>query len=195
MPPQTRHHLRRSTVAVAGDRALFGEQDDRGPTARPAGDCRNIKAPEVVVGSCVAALLAVDFGIDWVLLAIIPWAIGLVMLAACDVRHHSLPKRTTYVTGVCTLAALVIVSAVSHDWTRCATAVVGGLAAIAIFGTLWLANPRALGFGDVRLAALCAVMVGWFNPLFAVLALAAGQLLCLAALAALAADHATLNRR
>ena len=175
-------------MAASGRGTSHGGQGNAGRTAAPCGVCRITRTPQAVVASCVVAvLLAVDFGINWVLLPVIPWAVGVVMLAACDVRHNIIPKRDTYVTGAGTLAAMVILSAVSHDWTQSGTAVLGGLAAIAILGTLWLAAPRALGFGDVRLAALCAVMVGWFNPLFAVLALAAGQLLCLAALTALAA--------
>ncbi len=139
------------------------------------------------VASTVAVLLWLSFGLRLILLPLIPWAAGLVLLAVSDLEHHLLPKPLTYLTASATAIALSIVAAASDTWMPLGGALLGSLLAITIYGTLWLAFPRSLGFGDVRLAALGGLMLGWFNPLFAIVALAAGQVLCLIALGSLAA--------
>jgi leader peptidase (prepilin peptidase)/N-methyltransferase len=137
--------------------------------------------------AAMALLLWLRFGIHLILLPLIPWAIGLILLAMSDLERHLLPKRLTYVTAAVSAIALSIVAAAADSWMPLGGALLGSLLAITIYGTMWLAFPRSLGFGDVRLAALGGLMLGWFNPLLAIVALAAGQVLCLVALGALAA--------
>ena len=49
------------------------------------------------------------------------------------------------------------------------SSLLGGLAALAIFSLIHLARPGGMGLGDVKLAGLIGLMVGFPNILFALL--------------------------
>ncbi len=155
--------------------------------ARPApesGATTSLHLPGAVVAiAAIAATsaLALHFGIRWTLLALLPWSTGLILLAAIDLEHHLLPKHTIYITGTATAAALTIAAAATDNWSRLAAAAICAAVAATAYAALWLASPKSLGFGDVRLAALAALMLGWLSPTLAIVGLAASQLACLAA--------------
>ena len=148
---------------------------------------RNISGPVAVIALLAGAALWRRYGIRWTLLALVPWSAGLVTLAVTDLRHHRLPTRTIYLSGAAAGTALILAAATTDNWARLAAAAVCAVAAAVVFATLWLISPKSLGFGDVRLAALCALMLGWLSPMLAIVGLAAGQLACLFAVAVLAA--------
>jgi leader peptidase (prepilin peptidase)/N-methyltransferase len=136
--------------------------------------------------SSVAVLLWLSFGLRLILLPLLPWAVGLVLLAVSDLQHHLLSKRLAYLTAGVTGVTLSIVAVVSDDWGRFGLALISAVIGAGIYGVIWLVLPQSLGFGDVRLAGLVSLMLGWFNPLLAIFGLAAGQVACLIALGVLA---------
>lgn len=139
-------------------------------------------------------LLWVVFGSGWTLLALIPWSLGLVVLAVTDLEHHLLPKRLTYLTGGATLSALTAAATASDHWTRLGVAAVCTLAATGVYGLMWLVCPKSLGFGDVRLVALTSLMLGWIHPILVMVGLLVGQLTCLGFVAFLGASS-RVNRK
>lgn len=70
----------------------------------------------------------------------------------------------------------------------------GWAAGATLFGLAWLASPRSLGYGDVRLAALLGTTLGWgsaaaaISGLFLALVLAAAAGLSMRAVGRLQSD-------
>lgn len=116
-----------------------------------------------IVGGTAAlwVVAALRLGESWRLAAMMVLLAGLVALAACDMERLLLPKRIVYSTGAGSGAFLVVAAATGDQWGRLGVAAACGFVSWAAFLLLHLASPRGLGFGDVRLAALIGLVVGW----------------------------------
>jgi leader peptidase (prepilin peptidase)/N-methyltransferase len=133
-----------------------------------------------VVESLTAALFAgaaLRFGFDWALPAYLVFLAGLLALACTDLELLLLPKRIVYPTLVLVSGLLFLAAAITGDWHQSRDAFASGAVAFAVFFTLNFINPRWLGFGDVRLALLIGVGLGWLGPGTALLGFFLGFLL------------------
>ncbi|TQL68307.1 leader peptidase (prepilin peptidase)/N-methyltransferase [Nocardioides albertanoniae] len=113
----------------------------------------------VSVSAGVAALLAWGVEPSRLMIALAPLVPVLVMLAYVDWRVQRLPKMPILAA---TTAGLVLAGA---EWlwvreTEVLRAVVGLALARSVFWLLWRLAPRAMGFGDVRLAAVVGLVLG-----------------------------------
>jgi leader peptidase (prepilin peptidase)/N-methyltransferase len=99
---------------------------------------------------------------DWVALA----ALGGLLLAVSlhDWRHHRVPNRWVYVGTLAAFAAAPWLPAAGY-----LAAVVGGLANLSLLAALYFWRPGAIGGGDVKLAVLIGVALGWPLGLLALL--------------------------
>lgn len=88
---------------------------------------------------------------------------GLVALSVVDIRVGLLPRTILYPTAALMAVGLLATSAVDDQWGAVGRAAVSGLAALVVFFGIWWVYPKGLGFGDVRLAALTAVGLGWLG--------------------------------
>jgi leader peptidase (prepilin peptidase)/N-methyltransferase len=138
------------------------------PAAVVAGRCRRCHARlagrYLAVDLVTAGLFAVTGAVvGWsaALLPLLALAAGSVAMSAVDLATMRIPTRFVYVTGAAVVTGLVVASAVDPPLRRLAGAAVGA----AVYGgallVLHLASPRALGFGDVRLATLVGAVAGW----------------------------------
>lgn len=134
------------------------------------GRCRRCQAPISMrypaVEAMTAALfvaVAVRFGASWTLPAVAAFVAGLVALAFCDLEHFLLPKRIVYPTLAVCSAFLLAGAAAGGEWRRLGVAAVCGLGAFGLFFAVNFANPAWLGFGDVRLAGLLGLLLGWLG--------------------------------
>ncbi len=141
------------------------------------GRCRGCREPISLRYPALEALTAVlflaaafRFGWSPTLPAVMVFFAGLVALAAVDVERYLLPKKIVYPTGAMVGAILVIATAVQGQWSRLAVAAACGGVAFGLFFALNYANPAWLGFGDVRLAAVIGVMLGWLGVAYVLLA-------------------------
>ena len=138
-----------------------------------------------VTGAVVCGSLGLRLGWTaalpvWVLLG----AAG-ALLAVIDWRTLQLPGAIVNACLLLAAAWIVAASVVTGDWHGLQRAVAGWAAGGALFGLIWLASPRSLGYGDVRLAALLGMSLSWLDAatplpglfLALVLAAAAGLLL------------------
>jgi leader peptidase (prepilin peptidase)/N-methyltransferase len=120
---------------------------------------------------------AARFGFDWALPAFLVLLAGLLALACIDLEHLVLPKRIVYPVLVMVGALLLLASAVTDRWHNL---VVGGLSAVAwflVFFALNAVNPRLLGFGDVRLAPVLGLALGWLGVRYVLLGFFAANLI------------------
>lgn len=124
------------------------------------------------------------FGATW---EVIPYAIFfsvLLALSVIDLELYILPNKITYPSVLVSLVAVVPLSyAVSDNPVRLIKgAVVGGLAYAGFLGITLIAyeliaRKEGMGMGDVKLAALLGIWVGWIEPLLVLHALIAASVI------------------
>lgn len=147
------------------------------------GRCRSCQAPISVryplVELATAGLFAgtaARFGEDWALPAYLVLFAGLLTLACIDLERLVLPKRIVNPLLGLVTALLLLAAAMTGRWNHF---LVGGLCAMGWFIAFLALNavsPRALGFGDVRLAPVLGLALGWLGPRYVLLGFFAANL-------------------
>ncbi|HEX3426759.1 MAG TPA: prepilin peptidase [Acidimicrobiales bacterium] len=103
------------------------------------------------------------FGLSWSLPAFLVFLAGMLALAFTDLDHYLLPVRIVYpVLGLVALLLTVAAAATGH-WSQLAVAAISGAVAFSAFFALNFINPKWMGFGDVRLAGLIGLALGWLG--------------------------------
>ncbi len=114
-----------------------------------------------VAAAVAGAIVGIAVGWTWALVLWVPLVPVSVALAVVDWRTRLLPTfviRPMY--GV--LVVLVLLGwAVTGDSDAVVRSALGWLVAGGLYGLLWLIYPRGLGFGDVRLAGVLGIALGW----------------------------------
>lgn len=158
--------------------------------ARCRGCGRRFMAP-VVLELITAAVLALVFGRFAGQPSVLAFgflgALG-VALGAVDVAVHRLPDRLTRPAYPVMVVLLGVAAAIGHDGGALVRALLASVALTAGYLLLALLRPGQLGGGDVKLAALIGLGLGWLGwPAViagAVLAFAATAVVSLVLLAA-----------
>ncbi len=134
------------------------------------GKCRSCGAkipPWTMIIEIVTCLLFAAVTVRLASFAALPaylvFVTALVSLSAIDIQHRRLPSVIIYWAGGIGAALLVVASAVLGDWAAMLHALIGAAAAFLAFFAIYLAVPRGMGFGDVRLSALCGLFLGWLG--------------------------------
>lgn len=109
------------------------------------------------------AITAVRLGQDWALPAFLVVVAGLIAISAVDLERFIVPNRILYPTLFIAAPLFVLAGALNDDWTSVRTAAIGGVMAWALLLVIHLISPRGMGFGDVRLAGLIGMALGWFS--------------------------------
>ena len=110
---------------------------------------------------------------------------GGVLLAVIDWKVQRLPTRLVYLTLAGVAAGLLFASLVEWDWVPLATAVAGGALFAGAFYAIWFLTRRflglvILGFGDVRLATVLGMVLGWYGLEYVYYGAIVGHLLAVA---------------
>lgn len=120
-------------------------------------------AVDVVTG-IVFALAGVRFGTEWMLAPYLALGAVLVVLSAIDLETHLLPNIIVWPS---ILAALFLVFVLSGQFDY-ADGIYSALLGAAVFGgfigVAHIVNEAGMGRGDVKLAALLGLFVGWPQP-------------------------------
>lgn len=118
--------------------------------------------PLVEAGTAaVWALVAWRIGWDALLPASLVWSAGLLALSVIDLRTFRLPTKIIYATLAVTSAMLVLAAAVTGHWGQLVQCAAGAVIAFGVYLLIHVAQPKGMGFGDVRLSALIGAMLGW----------------------------------
>ena len=151
-------------------------EDDPAPVPRvgPFLQRRRLLAPLLALAAVAVAL---STGVHPEVAAHIVVAVGLVVLSVIDLDLFLLPKRLVYPLLLATFGLLVIAAVASGDGVSLRRAVVGGFSAWGALLVLHLVSPRGMGFGDVRLAALLGLDLGWLGASQVMLGIFAGFVL------------------
>jgi leader peptidase (prepilin peptidase)/N-methyltransferase len=147
-----------------------------------------------VVTAAVLALLLGRFGDSP---QVMPFAfLGVlgVMLAAIDVSVQRLPDRLVLPAFPLLISLLAVAAWPERDGAGLMRALLGGLALGAGFLVLALLRPGQLGGGDVKLAGLAGLALGWLGwPAVTTAAFLGFSLLAVTSLALLAARRVRLS--
>ena len=129
--------------------------------------------------SCAAlfAGLAARFGYDWALPAFLVLFAGLLALSVIDVETMLLPRKIVWPLSVLVTALLVLAAAATGRWHDLLVGAICGAAWFVVFFLLNLASPRMLGFGDVRLAPVLGLALGWLGVRYVLLGFFAANLI------------------
>ncbi|MET0460765.1 MAG: A24 family peptidase [Ilumatobacteraceae bacterium] len=128
----------------------------------------HIPAMSTVVELTTAALfaaLAASFGLRWELGGYLVFAAGLTVLTVIDLRTQRLPRRIIYMTAALGAPFLVAGALLVDEPVRLQWAIYGSLGAVLFFVLLYLGWRGSMGDGDVRLAALIGLFLGWIGPM------------------------------
>ncbi len=134
-------------------------------------DCRtsiSARYPAVeIVTAVVFILIALRFGMTDLGVAALPAFLYLAAIAIAltliDIDVHRLPNAIVYPAYPVLLVLLAVATAVTGDWFAMVRALVGGAAMFAFYLVLAIAVPRGMGFGDVKLAGVLGVALGWLG--------------------------------
>ncbi len=148
------------------------------------GRCRTCHEPispryPLVELGCAAlfAGLAARFGYDWALPAYLVLFAGLLALSVIDVETLLLPKVIVWPLSVAVAALFVLAAGITGQWHDLLIGVISGAAWFVLFYVMNLASPRMLGYGDVRLAPVLGLALGWLGWRYVLLGFFAGNLI------------------
>jgi leader peptidase (prepilin peptidase)/N-methyltransferase len=154
-----------------------------------------VRAPGVEVATALlTALTVLRTGLSWELPAFLLLAVVGVLLAVVDLQHRLLPNRVVLPALAAGTALLLLPALADGAWDALLRAVLGAAALFAAYLVLALASPGGLGMGDVKLAALLGLYLGWLGWAAVVLGALAGFVVqAVVALALLAARRIGLR--
>lgn len=146
-----------------------------------------------LVTAATFAAVAVRFGVSPLLPAFWYLAAVAVPLAFIDARQRRLPDALTLPSYPVALLLLGLAApAVPGGPARLVHALAGMAAAIAFFGLLLVVSPAGIGLGDVKLAGVLGIYLGWLGLAPFVAGIVAGWLLAgIAAAGLLVSGRAT----
>lgn len=134
------------------------------------GRCRDCSAPisprypMVELGTAALfAVMAVRFGFDPVLPAYLYLAAVGTALALIDLDCKRLPDALTLPSYPVALVLLAVGAGLGSDSGELLRAVLGGVAMFAVYFALCFAYPAGMGFGDVKLAGVLGLYLGWLG--------------------------------
>ena len=148
-------------------------------TAQPPASTppRGPAVPALVVAAVTALLFvltALRFGASEELPAYLVLAAAGVLLALVDLRHRLLPNRVVGPAALAGAVLLTAAAAVDGRWDDLGRTALGTVVLFAVFLLLALISPSALGMGDVKLAGLLGLHLGWLSWDAVLLGAAAG---------------------
>ena len=147
----------------AGVRELLGP----GPVA--------VRPPVVEVGTgLLTALTVLGTGLSWALPAFLLLAVAGVLLTVVDLQHRLLPNRVVLPALAAGAVLLLLPALADGAWDQLLRAALGAAALFAAYLALALVSPGGLGMGDVKLAALLGLYLGWLGWAAVVLGALAG---------------------
>ena len=132
----------------------------------------------VVAGTAALfAALGVRFGADWALPAYLVLAASLLSISVIDLRLQIVPNRIVYPTLAVAIPLLLGAALLHHDNGAIGTAAIGSIGAWVFLLVVHLIQPGGMGFGDVRLAAILGMYLGFLGVRLVLWGMLAGFLL------------------
>jgi leader peptidase (prepilin peptidase) / N-methyltransferase len=107
--------------------------------------------------------LAFRFGPSWILPALLIFAAAATVLTLVDLAEKRLPNAVVFPTLGAVALLLVPPTWASGAWWPLVWALVGAAGMFAVYFVLALVSPSSMGMGDVKLALVIGLLLGWFG--------------------------------
>ena len=138
------------------------------------GRCRNCQAPISVRYPAVEAVTSAWFALVALGALVGVYPVGFVLplvyfiavsiaLTLIDLDTHTLPNKIVLPSYLVVAGLLAIASAIEADWQRMLTAALGMIVLFGFYFLLAMISPRGMGFGDVKLAGVIGMLLGWLG--------------------------------
>ena len=133
---------------------------------RECGTSISIRYPLVELATAALFVAgALRFGASWELPAYLVLFASLLAISAIDLELYIIPNRIVYPTIAIALPLLALAAAAQHRWEPLQHALIGGAGAWTVLFVAHVASGgRGMGFGDVRLAFILGLFLGWLDP-------------------------------
>ncbi len=148
------------------------------------GRCRHcahpipVRYPLVEVATAVLfAVTAVRIGAEWELPAYLLFTAVLIAVTVIDLQHFIVPNRIVFPTLYVSVPLLALAALLAGEWSPLWTALIGALIGGVSLFVIHFVYPRGMGMGDVKLALVLGLYLGWLGIDHVVLGLFLGFLL------------------
>ncbi|MCU0268160.1 MAG: A24 family peptidase [Acidimicrobiales bacterium] len=122
---------------------------------------RHLVVHLVVIGVFAATALRLDDAPPLVLVAHLGFFTALVALSAIDLETFRLPDRLVVPSLIGSLVVVTAASLLDDAAAQIRSALVGAAVYFGLLLVVHLISPRGMGFGDVKLAAVMGLYLGW----------------------------------
>ena len=116
-----------------------------------------------LANTALFVLFGLKFGADAVLAAFWCLAAALVALVWIDLQEFRLPREITYVAFTISLMIMMNAAVIDRQYSNLWKAIVGAGIALVIMLVIYLASRGGMGDGDVRLAPLLGLHLGYVS--------------------------------
>jgi len=116
-----------------------------------------------IANASLFVLFGLKFGADVALIAFCIFGAALVALVWIDLHEFRLPREITYTAFVLSAPILVAAALINDEPERIWKAGVGAAIALAIMGLIYIGSRGGMGDGDVRLAPLLGLHLGYLG--------------------------------
>ena len=131
---------------------------------RDCGEPISVRYPLVEAGHALLwVVVALRFGFTWELPAYLYLASVGLALAAIDIDTKRLPNALTLPSYPVAAALLLIPAFAYGQWDDYLRAGLGAVALFAFYFLLALVYPKGMGWGDVKLAGVLGIYLGWLS--------------------------------
>lgn len=135
----------------------------RSVLGRPGGEQPGVTTIFAVATAATFAGFTARFGLSADLPAYLYLAAVSVVLAAIDLRHHRLPDALTLPSYPIVAALLGVAALERGDGGAYVRALLGMVALFGLYLLMHVIYPAGMGFGDVKLAGVLGLGLGWLG--------------------------------
>lgn len=101
---------------------------------------------------------------SWVFLPFLVLFAALLVVSVIDIEHYRIPDRIVFPALALAVPLIVVVSFVEDSTKSITFALIGAVAYFLLLFIAHLVYPAGMGFGDVKLALLMGLYLGWLAP-------------------------------
>jgi leader peptidase (prepilin peptidase)/N-methyltransferase len=124
---------------------------------------RTIRVAGAALTALTFGVLALRFGLTWILPALLAFAASATVLTLIDLAEKRLPNVVVFPTLGVVAVLLLPATWAAETWWPLLWAVAGAAGMFALYFLLALIAPSGMGMGDVKLALVIGLVLGWFG--------------------------------
>ena len=124
---------------------------------------RALKVGSAVTTAIAWGIVVLRMGAVPALPAVLAFTAAGTVLAVVDLAEKRLPNRVIALSFVVVALLLVVASGFTGEWIPLVWALAGSAGMFAVYFVLALISPSSMGMGDVKLALVIGLLLGWFG--------------------------------